>query len=405
MKYFDDKPVNIGRQPELDLFKSACIVFMILAHVALDLSVMPSEDGGYGFMDYLICIAGAATFMICMGIGMRYSKNQSPGKYAARGIGLLTVGQFLNLLRNALPNLIAYWFTGKNFFIANAYLVIQPDILSFAGLAFLLMALMKKLKMSDGSILATGFGMNLLGLIMYYVLPSTDNFILSQVQGFFFISDAECFFPLFCYFVFVAFGYFVGGYYPRIKDKDKLSTLVLLVCVPVCAIYYALRINFPTPYLPEIGSDLEYSMVPATDAIGSCLVTLIFISFLYKICRIFFKNGLPGFLTYPAEHINAYYCISYILILPLQTILIAVRGQLIDSDLFIIVYFIIVMILCYLIIELNNRYIHFDVARLRGRQQTIFLVTVWLLTIAVAVYAYPRIDEFATMWNEYLLPK
>jgi len=405
MRYIDDKPVNTGRQPELDLFKTICIVFMILAHVALDLTQITSEGSEYGFIDYLICIAGAATFMICMGIGMRYSKNQSPAKYVARGIGLLTVGQLLNLLRNTLPNLIAYWLTGKNFFIANAYLVIQPDILSFAGLAFLLMALMKKLKLSDGSILAIGFGMNLLGLIMYYVHPSNSSFILSQIQGFFFISDAECYFPLFCYFVFVAFGYFVGGYYPRIKDKDRLSTLVLLVCTPVCTVYYALRILVPFPYLPELGSDLQYSMVPATDAVGSCLVSLFFIALLYKICRIFFKNGLPGFLTYPAEHINAYYCISYLLILPLQTFLIAVRGRLFDSDLFSLVYFIIVMVLCYVIIEVNDRYIHFDVARLKGKNQMIFLSTVWILTFAAAFYCYPRIDEFATMWNEYLLPK
>ncbi len=404
MKYIDSKPVNTGRQPEMDLFKTACIVFMILSHVMLDLSVIESSGSDYGFIDYLICIVGAASFMICMGIGMRYSRNQSPAKYMARGIGLLTVGQFLNLLRNALPNLIAWWVTGKQIFIANSLLVIQPDILSFAGLAFLLMALLKKLKLSDGSILAVGFGMNLLGLIMYYIVHSTGFFPLSMVMGFFFISDAECYFPLFCYFVFVAFGYFVGGYYPRIRDKDGLSTLILLVCVPICTIYYALRILVPFPILPELGSDLQYSMVPATDAVGACLITLILLAFLYKISRLF-KGDLPGFLTYPAEHINGFYCVSYILILPVQTLVLAVKGQLFENEIIPFVYYFIVMFLTWLIIRTNEKYIRFDVARLKGKKLTIFFAAVWILTIAVVVYAYPRIDTFATMWNEYLLPK
>ena len=29
---------------------------------------------------------------------------------------------------------------------------------------------------------------------------------------------------------------------------------------------------------------------------------------------------------------------------------------------------------------------------------------VWIATVAIAAYAYPRIEEFANIWNEYLLP-
>ena len=120
MKYFDTKAVNTGRQPEVDLFKTIAIVFMILSHVMMDLCVMDTSTANAangGVIDYLVLIVGAPCFMICMGIGMRYSRNQSPIKNIIRGVGLLTVGQCLYLFRDAFPNLLAYWCTCRKLFL------------------------------------------------------------------------------------------------------------------------------------------------------------------------------------------------------------------------------------------------------------------------------------------------
>ena len=46
--------------------------------------------------------------------------------------------------------------------------------------------------------------------------------------------------------------------------------------------------------------------------------------------------------------------------------------------------------------------IHF--AGLKGKKAVIFAAVVWTATIAAAAYSYPRIEEFANIWNEYLLP-
>lgn len=402
MKYFDEQAVNTGRQPEMDIFKTLCIIGMIVSHVILDVVILEGTANVI-FGDYVVVIVGAASFMICMGIGMRYSRNQTPAKYAARGIGLLTVGQFLNLLRNVLPNLIAYWITGKQFFIANSLLVFQADILSFAGIAFLLMALLKKIKMSDGQILALGFAMNILCIFCYHTVTPPSSFLLSQALGYIMVTDAECYFPLLSYFVFVAFGYYIGGYYPRIKDKDRLSSLILLICVPLCTVYYVVRALVPFPYLPEFTTDLQYIMVPGPDAVAGCLITLLILALLYKISKRF-HGELPGYLTHPSIHINGYYCVSYLFILPMQTLLIAVKGDLLEGFWPGLIYSALVIWMCYLIIEWNDRHLHFDVAKLRGRKQIIFFLAVWVLSIATVIYAYPRIDEFATIWNDYLLP-
>ena len=192
-RYFADEKVNDGRQLELDLLKALCVVGMIFTHVLLDLSdsAMPKFVDEYG-MEFF----GAATFMICMGIGMGYMRNQSPKAYLLRGFGLLTIGQLLNIFRNSVPNLIAWWITGKQFFIANALLILQSDIMSFAGLAFMLMALLKKLRFSDLQILIFSVVLNFLALLSWHYIPSPESYLAMQMMGYFVISDAEASFPV-----------------------------------------------------------------------------------------------------------------------------------------------------------------------------------------------------------------
>ena len=405
MKYFSKEEVNTGRQPELDFYKALCIIGMIFSHVFLDLVAYAEEPGAAAsFQDYLVSLVGASGFMVCMGIGMRYSKHQGTAMYTMRGAVLLTVGQLLNLLRNAAPNLIAYWITGKQFFIANALLVIQADILTFAGLTFLLMALFKKFRLKGGTVFAAGLVMNVLSAFLYYHVSPPSSFLASQFAGFFVITDAESYFPLFCYFIFVAFGHLVGTLYPRIRDKDGLSARILLIGAPVCAAYYALRILVPIPGLPNITTNLQYVMQPGPDVLAACLLSLVFIALLYRILKLM-HGKLPKVLAHFSLHINAYYCISYLMILPLQTILIAALGRLPDSMLFAAIYTVVVLVACYVIIELNEKYWHIGFAKLRGRKLMILTAVIWILTVATVVYVYPKVSEYATIWNDYLLPK
>ena len=399
-RYFADTKVNTGRQPELDVMKALCVFGMIMTHVFLDLGdkVMPTVVD-----DYSTEFFGASTFMMCMGIGMCYMRRQSPKNYVIRGFGLLTIGQFLNILRNSIPNLIAWWITGKQFFIANSFLILQSDILSFAGLAFLLMALFKALRLKNRDILIIGVLMNLAALILWNTVPSPQNYFASQMLGFLIITDAEAYFPLLCYFIFVAFGYYLGGYYPRVKDKNALANRIMAVCFPAAAVYYVIRFTVDMPFLPELGTDLQYNMKPTPDAIANCLFTLGFLALLYKIVRACGEK-VPKFIMHLSTNINSYYCISYLFILPVQTILIAVTGELMPGKLIPILYGLFVTAACYVLIELNEKYWHIHFVTLKGVPLLVFTAGVWIATVAIAAYAYPRIEVFANIWNDYLLP-
>ncbi len=399
-QFFANEKVNTGRQPELDLFKALAVFGMIVVHVFLDLGkkVMPSL-----LDDYMTVFFGAPIFMICMGIGMCYMRNQSPSSYMLRGFGLLTIGQFLNILRNCIPNLIAYWITGKQFFIANSFLILQSDILTFAGLAFMLIALFRILRLKTGAILGIGVVMNMAALILWHTVTLPTSYMANQLLGFLIITKAESYFPLLCYFVFVAFGFFIGEYYPRIKDKHALANRVMAICFPVSGAYYVCRFTFEMSWLPELGTDMQYNMQPGPDAIANCIFTLAFLALLYRITERI-GDRMPKIVYHMSANINSYYCISYLLILPIQTILIALTGRVLPGVILPILYSLFVTAACYFIIEWNNKYWHIHFASLRGKKLIIFTVTVWVLTVAIAAYSYPRIEEYANIWNEYLLP-
>ena len=102
--------------------------------------------------------------------------------------------------------------------IANV-LVVQTDILTFAGFAFLLMGFIVNLNATPRIILAIGIIMNATAFALSGVFRTTGNYAVDQFLGFFVGTNAEAYFPLFCYFIFVAFGYAMGGIYRHMVKR------------------------------------------------------------------------------------------------------------------------------------------------------------------------------------------
>ncbi len=401
MGYFSKENVNTGRQLEIDMLRAFCIVCMIFDHVYEELA--EELVGAYVFFDFASTFIGAAAFMICMGIGMRYSKHKEPGDLVKRGLELLTIGQLLNIVRSSLPSLIAYWITGKDYFLSNSMLVIQADILSFAGLAFIFLALLKRLRIPDTAILALGFAMNILTYILYLNVSSPDSFLVSQLLGYFVVTDAESFFTLGSYFIFVAVGYYIGGLYPRIKDKDGLANKVLLVCVPVCAVYYAVRMTVDISFLPEFNENEQYVLNPATDAIATCMVSFILLALFHKLTP-FLSEKLKNVVKHLSVHINEYYCISYMFTILAMMAALVLFGTRISGWIIHFAYGIVIIVCCYFIIEYNDNHFRFHIVTLQGKSRIIVYTAIWLTTSIIVTYVYPRITEYATFWNDYLLP-
>ena len=157
--------------------------------------------------------------------------------------------------------------------------------------------------------------------------------------------------------------------------------------------------------LPEFGYDEDYSLFPGPDAIVSCMVNLIFLAIFHKIDKMF-KGKTPYFITHTGKNVNKYYIIHFIIIMPMSTFLRATRGEDFPSKIkYPTILAIMILIICRITIDINDKYIHFSIANLKNPLKNIVFSIIWILTIISVIYIYPKVEVYATIWNHYLFEK
>lgn len=135
------KPINPGRQAELDIAKVFAILFMVLIHVYETMATCgTAKYWGTTAHDVIAFMGGplaAPMFMFAMGVGMVYTRHGNPKEFASRGIGLLLTGYALNFFRYTLWLLLAETFfptfdlpVGDDF---NYSRILGYDIIRFFG--------------------------------------------------------------------------------------------------------------------------------------------------------------------------------------------------------------------------------------------------------------------------------
>ena len=395
---FSNENVNLGHQPEIDYFKTVGVFLIAIVHVYNNYSQGCLVKVAY----FLSLILGAGGSMMQMGIGMKYSKHHDLKNYVSRAFILLTLGQYVNLIRNALPNFIAWWISGKKVYLSRTLLVLESDILTFAGIAFLFLVLLKKIHLSDKSMLIIGIIMNNAAFILYKIMKSPDNFLISQFLGYIvFTTNTESIFPLCSYFMFVAFGYWLGGIYQKILNKDKFYNRILTFCLPPAAIYYYLRSHYVFPILPKYITIEIYSLNAGPDAIASCLANLSALAIYYKINKIF-KGKTPEFIKHAGKYFTQYYIISYTFTMQMFTFLQVTRGEKYTSEMkYPTLLGFMALFLSRILIDINNKYIHFTIIGLNNHTRKYVFTLIWIATIITVIYAYPKVDSYTTMWNDY----
>lgn len=230
--------INCGRQPELDIAKGLAICFMVLCHVVM---ILGSTHGDLLWIlatDILGGPPAAPVFMTCLGIGVCYSRNSTAEKLAHRGIKTIGIGFLLNICRVVLPLIVCGAINGKILWKMLVVLALDGEILVFAGLAFLLIALIKKLNMTNYQITLVALIFTLFGglftkgnefccendiknILTGIILPA--NIYAADVK--LFIEDGVQF-PFLNWVIFPLAGLLFGGLLRRITDKKTLYRLI-----------------------------------------------------------------------------------------------------------------------------------------------------------------------------------
>ena len=397
---FSKTEVNTGRQRELDIVKALSIIIMILVHIYENLCVGLDTGVGATFIKYLGFPFGPTTFMFCMGMGLSYSRHNSTGSYVLRGVMLLTFGQVLILLREILPNCVGLLtgLGGSNDF-ARLCLILSVDIMQFAGMAFLTMALLKVLHCNTLGMITISMVMSVAG--MFLAGFSTGNYMADQLLGFLFRTDTESYFPLFSWFIFVAFGKAFGDLYRRLNDKKQLFRIIIPVGAAFTAIYYILAVGVDQPVFRIFRNYSDFTGIGLPDALA-CLVLILFeISILALIGNLLSEKALRP-IYYISGNINKFYCVSWFIILFFDALLVYVLGISMDSDWKAFLSWIVIAFLTAGVIVFYQRFLEKGMKKFFGKCPLFWIILIWVVSFAIAFYVFPRVSVYPNYMNNYL---
>src|SRR6185312_3347442 len=198
-----------------DLLKGIAVLLMIQVHIIELFATQQISDSYVG--KFLLFLGGpfvAPVFAIFIGYFLANSKKNTK-QLIGRGVGIFFLGIILNLVLNF--NLILSVSKGE-FAIDLLPYVFGVDILPFAGLAIILLAIFKNLFKKNMyvvfvvAILVAFFG-------QYFLRFVPENIFLKYISSFFYGSNRWSYFPLFPWLAYPLIG--IGFY--NLKQKFDLE--------------------------------------------------------------------------------------------------------------------------------------------------------------------------------------
>jgi len=245
-----EEKINLNRQKEFDVMKALTIFIMVTIHVYEELSIadleLPCSNTFDVILQFLGGPLGATVFMFTLGIGLSYSSHRTPKDFFIRGIKLFVGAYLLSIARSTIP----YLLTMNGGFDLDWFLFVtfNIDILHFAGLSFILFALLKKLNIPPIGVCAIAIIMQAIGLLLGSSFKYDSVFEI-YFFGLFVKTGYQSCFPLLLWFIYPSLGLLYSKYLRHIKDLDKFycgaflisSTVLISFCTTLHFINYDIR--------------------------------------------------------------------------------------------------------------------------------------------------------------------
>lgn len=311
-----ENPTNVGRQKEVDYIKLISIVGMVIIHMweectNVNLDVLP-KGIFHNFLQFWAGPLAAPMFMTAMGIGIPYTKNCTPKDFFKRGVHLFVLAYILNFFRDAMP--YAIFSFSRNAFDVGEFIdgLLSGDILQFAGLAFMVIALFMQFKIPVLAMNCIALLMQLLGLYLTKNFPVDSD--ITYFLGLFYKTEYMCF-PLLQWLVYPCFGILLATYLRHITDKDAVYKVILLVSATLLTVYAAsLDMNgYDLKYVYSLARDVFYNQ-EFIKTLFSFLAILIEISVVYFIfCKREFII-LEKLAAFAGKYLNNIYITQWLLV-------------------------------------------------------------------------------------------
>ena len=325
-----DKPVNTGRQTDLDIAKAQMVLMLPFIHCIIECT---SDEGLCSGIPYLFdtIIGGpfsAPMYLFAMGIGIVYSRRTTTGQQLKRGFILIGIFYFSNTCRFLIPYLIGYSISGDTgqFIDPLFYRWLGNDVLLFAGLAIITIAVFRHLKLSDGAILGISAAMTLIcsltgdidthsmfGNIFLGYLVGTDD-----ATGLV-ISD----FPLLIWLIIPAAGYVFGKILIRVRDKGEFYRLVSVPALMIPLIYFPIGIHYGWGMFGE-GQNCYYHMKIWDFFVCICL-NIGMLGIWYWLSGHMGKRTV-AFFREVSRNITSIYCIHWVFVRTITNVILYIKN-------------------------------------------------------------------------------
>lgn len=302
--------------------RALAIVTMVVVHVFEQLDW---QDALGELACIIIEFAGgplsAPLFMTAMGVGIAYSRKRDAAALASRGKALIRQGYALNLWRGGLVYMVLYTLSGDDSWLRETVAhMLGLDILHFAGAAFLLFALLLRLRVKPYQLLLLAALMEAVAIVVPPI--AKDMLLPAGILGYFFFQDTYTFFPLFSWFIYPAAGYCFGLLLQRTIDKTALYKRALLLCGGLFILFTAILLAVGYDVGGIFLSMLYYVQGPVRAAWILLLCGIVY-SLLYFISLGMGRGRVRAVAELMSSRANDIYIYQWILIMWLCTFVLA----------------------------------------------------------------------------------
>ena len=225
------------RNYTFDLVRGYAVIFMIAVHVLGVYSTVDVYSSGFGYIvDFLGSPPAAPVFMFTMGVFfILSSKTESLKAGVMRGVKLFALSYVFSFIRSDVLLILESIYTGSFEHLQQSMVtLIEVDILQFAGLAYILMSLIREyVKKPIGWISAAVvimFASPFLWGITSGIAPI--DWMLNYLWG----SGAETYFPVFGWLFYPLMGMAFGVIYKASHNKSELFQKILEPSILMIAI-------------------------------------------------------------------------------------------------------------------------------------------------------------------------
>ena len=252
-----------NRLLSIDLARGMAVFFMIAVHT-LEVFANPEvKNSIFGqIIEFLGGPPAAPVFMTLMGFSFIYSRKSELKPKLLRGFKIFLTGYILNILRGVIPFTLSTYLNmdiAKTFQIEplNAYTIFTiVDILQFAGIALMIMAIIQAHNINKYFVLLSAFVMSMISPFLWGIkldIPIIDQaselILGDQPIECSFIANKIAF-PVFPWLTFPLLGMFLGETAKNSNDSNRIfkhfglaGILVLLLGVAISYQNFAYHFN------------------------------------------------------------------------------------------------------------------------------------------------------------------